>query len=140
MNNSINNIPLFATGFFTAPPYDLAPPRLVGGICKKCCKDYFPRPKYCPKCLGIVNEKKMVSKGVIHSFTVVRTKPPMGLPQPYCVGYIDLDESNLRVFCLLDPMTIDQFTIGTKVKLEVGLLGHDNSGIACLRPYFKSDL
>jgi len=61
----------------------------------------------------------------------------MGLPQPYSLGYIDLDDIPLRIFCLLDPAANDQLKIGLPVHLKVAPLGHDSNGKPCLRPYFS---
>ena len=72
---------------------------------------------------------------------MVRTKPPLGLPQPYGVGYVDLEGespgSGLRVFCLFDPDGMDQLKIGSEVTLRVAPMGHDGRGGARLRPFFK---
>ena len=136
MNQNMNSdIPPVAPGIFTLPPYDDDPPRLLGGFCKECNRKYFPRPKYCCACLGPVKECDLGSDGTIYSFTVVRTKPPWGLPQPYSAGYIDL-ASGLRIYCLLDPAAIDQLQIGMPVRLAVEPLGNDVNGSPCLRPFF----
>jgi uncharacterized OB-fold protein len=136
MSKEKTDIPPVATGIFTLPPYDQSPPRLLGGICSKCNKYYFPRPGYCRSCLEPTEETALDSKGVIYSYTVIRTKAPLGLPAPYSVGYIDLAGSSLRIFCLLDPAAIEQLQVGLKVRLAVGPLGHDGHGSPCLRPYF----
>ena len=132
----LETTPPVAAGIFTLPPFDREPPRLLGGICPGCQKRYFPRPLYCPTCLGSLQECSIGSKGIIHSFTVVRTKAPLGLPQPYSVGYIDMEESGLRVFCLLDPSAMDRLRVGLKMALAVERLGHDGNGEPRLRPYF----
>ena len=136
MNEAKIDILPVVPGIFTLPPYDKAPPRLLGGFCPVCNRHYFPRPRYCPGCLGAVEETSLGSEGTVYSFTVVRTKPPLGLPQPYSVGYIDLVENGLRIFCLLDTSAIDQLRIGLPVKLAVEPLGHDGHGKPRLRPYF----
>lgn len=137
MNSEIvADIPPMAPGIFTLPPYDQGLPQLLGGLCPDCDKYYFPRPKYCPCCLGAVDETSLGSEGTIYSYTVVRTKPPLGLPQPYSVGYVDVVPSGLRVFCLLDPAAIKQLRVGLLVRLSVGPLGHDGRGEPRLRPYF----
>jgi uncharacterized OB-fold protein len=136
IGENINGIPPMMPGIFTSPPYDQNPPKLIGGCCGDCRRYYFPRPRYCPTCLQPTKEALLNSEGTVHSFTVVRTKPPLGLPQPYSVGYVDLAESGLRIFCLLDPAAIDQLRIGLPVCLAVALLGHDDHGMPCLRPYF----
>jgi uncharacterized OB-fold protein len=136
MENNPNDIPPVAPGIFTLSPYDNNPPTLLGGYCKECDKRYFPRPKYCPSCLGLIEETAVGSTGIIYSYTVVRIKPPLGLPSPYSVVYVDLDESGLRVFCLFDPEAIDQLRIGLKVNLAVKPIGDNGQGEPRLRPYF----
>ena len=133
---STMNLPPFEQGIFTLPPYDESPPKLMGGFCPDCNTYYFPRPRFCRVCLGQVEERVFGSKGTVYSFTVVRTKPPQGLPQPYSVGYIDLADNNLRVFCLLDPAAIDRIQIGMPVRLRIGPLGVNGDGEPCLRPYY----
>jgi uncharacterized OB-fold protein len=138
MKNKLNTIPPpMASGIFTLPPYDKAPPTLLGGYCQECDKNYFPRPKYCPGCLGQLIETAAGSTGSIYSYTIVRIRPPFGFPSPYSVVYVDLDESGLRVFCLFDPEAIGKLRIGLKVELAVGPLGHNGQGETCLRPYFR---
>jgi uncharacterized protein len=129
-------LPPFLPGIFTPPPYDQAPPRLLGGFCRDCQKYTFPRPRFCPRCLGLVEEADLGREGTLYSFTVIRTKPPLGLPQPYCVGYIDLKGKALRVFGLLDAKAADQLRVGLPVRLAVAPLGLDGRGRPCLRPYF----
>jgi len=136
MTEPKSDIPPMIPGIFTLPPYSKHTPELLGGFCSECNRHFFPRPKYCPVCLALVKEVPVGSQGRIYSFTIVRTKPPLGLPQPYSVGYIDLEETGLRVFCLLDPTAIPQLQIGLPVRLAVGPLGHDGSGSPRLRPYF----
>ena len=110
-------------------------PVLLAGLCQKCKKKFFPKPRLCPDCLVDVALVELGSCGCIYSFTVVRIKPPMGLPQPYEVGYIDI--GGLRVFSLLDPDRVDELHIGQQVSLAVKQLGLDVQGKPCLRPYFS---
>lgn len=133
---NINNLQPVVSGIFTLPPYDKTLPKLLGGRCSYCNRWYFPRRRYCVCCLNILEETILDSEGTIYSFTVVRTKPPFGLPQPYCVGYVDLVKTGLRIFTLIDPTAIDQIRVGLPVRLNVGPLGHDLNGSVCLRPYF----
>ena len=136
MNEERTDIPPVAPGSFTPPPYDRAPPRLVGGFCPECNKYYFPKPKYCRACLGEAQEAELGSDGTLYSYTVIRIKPPLGLPSPYGVGYVDLEKGDLRIFCLLDPWALDRFRVGMGLRLAVGSLGHDGQGAPRLRPYF----
>lgn len=111
-------------------------PVLVGGYCPDCERKFFPRPPYCPQCLRPSQERILSGDGVIYSYTIVRTKPPFGLPQPYAVGFVDLTASGLRVFGLLDPGCIDSLEMGATVALAVGQVGHDVKGEPGLRPFF----
>lgn len=112
----------------------ISQPVLLAGLCQKCNTRLFPKPKLCPDCLADVDLVELGSSGTIYSFTIVRIKPPMGLPQPYAVGYIDIAE--LRIFSLLDPDRVDELQIGQRVVLAVKRLGVDARGKPCLRPYF----
>ena len=132
-----HNILPVAEGIFSLPPYDEARPVLLGGYCSECKKYYFPRPKYCRTCLGNTEEVELGREGVIYSFTAIRVKPPMGLPGPYAVGYIDLKENGLRIFCLLDPKAVDALQIGMPVTLNVAPLGCGGDGAPRLRPFFS---
>lgn len=114
-----------------------AGPVLIGGHCPECRRDFFPRPRYCPQCLQPTEKRELGGDGAVYSYTVVRVRPPFGLPQPYAVGYIDLAESGLRVFGLLNPAHIERLAIGTPVKLDIGPMGSDAGGGPCLRPYFS---
>jgi uncharacterized OB-fold protein len=136
MSEAKTDIPPVMPGIFTLPPYDKAPPILLGGYCSACERRYFPRPKYCPGCLGLLEETAVGSTGTIYSYTIVRTKPPLGFPSPYSVVYVDLAESGLRVFGLFDPEAIDQLRIGLEVGLAVKPLGDNGQGEPRLRPYF----
>ncbi|MCX7169865.1 MAG: OB-fold domain-containing protein, partial [Proteobacteria bacterium] len=68
---------------------------------------------------------------------VVRTRAPYQLPEPYAVGYIDLDASGLRVFGLFHPQATERLRIAMRVALSVMPLGVDNDGRPCLRPVFS---
>lgn len=136
MTEKLADMPPIIQGIFTLPPYDQTPPRLIGGLCPACNWRCFPRQRYCRFCLGKMEEIILDSEGTIYSFTVIRTKPPFGLPNPYSVGYVDLAESGLRIFCLLDPGAINQLRVGLPVRLVVEPLGHDGHGAPRSRPYF----
>jgi len=136
MSKTTGEIQPVARGVFSLPPYDRRPPWLLGGWCPACNEYYFPRPPYCRSCLGPVQEVSLGSRGTIYSFTVIRTKAPFGLPTPYSVGYIDLTEKPLRVFCMLDPGAVDRLRVGQTVRLAVEPLGQNAQGEPCLRPFF----
>ncbi len=111
-------------------------PNLLGGYCTVCERTYFPKPMVCPHCLETVQQVDLSSSGKIHSFTVVRVKAPFGLPQPYAVGYVDLEADSLRVFSLLDSDKIGRLYAGQPVTLRVAPLGVNSAGMPCLRYYF----
>lgn len=136
MNEDHTTVPPIVPGIFTIPREDKTPPELIGGYCQECKKYFFPCPKYCQRCLGAVERAAVGRKGTIYSYTIIRVKPPLGLPSPYAVGYIDLKESGLRIFCLLDPKQINQFGIGLWVELAVDVMGHNGQGALRLRPFF----
>ena len=110
---------------------------LVGAYCDHCEKYFFPLREHCSNCLGDTTQTSLGSRGVVYSFTIVRTKPPFALPQPYGVAYIDLAGCPLRVFCLLDPQQLGKIHIGSPVRLWVGPMGVNNAGQPCLRPFFR---
>jgi uncharacterized protein len=131
-----NEIPPVNPGTFTIPEDGRGAPELVGGYCASCRVSLYPRPRYCPGCLKEPAEKAVGGRGTIHSLTIIRTRPPLGLPQPYGVGYIDMAETGLRVFALLDPEQLQEMNIGDRVCLCVRKLGHNGRGEPRLRPVF----
>jgi uncharacterized OB-fold protein len=112
------------------------PASLMGGYCSSCERKYFPIPMVCPRCLNAPTAVHLSGDGTLYSFTVVRTKAPLGLPTPYAIGYVDLEADNLRVIALLDTAKMDELKIGQPVTLKVAPLGVDGRGEACLRYYF----
>lgn len=130
-------LPIVMPGILDIPG-DGGQPSLLGGSCSSCGVRYFPRPSRCRRCLGPIEESSVGAEGTVYSFTVIRTRAPLGFPEPYAIGYVDLKESGLRVFCLLDPQAVEEFRIGVPVRLTVGALGHDIHGSSCLRPYFTT--
>ena len=112
---------------------------LVGARCDRCGKHFFPAPDVCPDCLVPVQRCVFGERGHIYSFTVVRTRAPFGLPEPYGVGYVDLDDVPLRVFALFDPAALERLGIGSAVVLKAMPLGRNGAGGACLRPVYCLD-
>lgn len=132
------SLPPFAPGIFREAEAG-SQPVLLGSRCEACNRYQFPHTGLCPLCLGATRHAELGTRGRIYSHTVVRTKPPLGLPAPYAVGYVDLDGCGLRIFALLDPRLAGRLRIGMPVRLAVAPLGHDGHGNACLRPYFAAD-
>lgn len=110
---------------------------LVGGYCPSCDRNFFPLVEHCGVCRGALTRKVVGEHGSVYSYTVVRTKAPFGLPEPYAVGYVDLVETPLRIFGLIDPEDIDDLAVGVAVTLTVKPIGVDAHGRECLRPVFS---
>ena len=130
------NLPPFADGIFS--PTDMGT-ELVGSRCPMCDRHFFPRISHCPDDAEPTVEVGLGSEATLYSYTVVRTKPPFGLPTPYAVGYVDLAASGLRVFMLLDPAHAEDFRIGMKLRLGQGEVGVNLDGAPCRRPYFSPE-
>lgn len=128
------DIPLVYDGILTPGP-DV---HLQGGYCPSCEKYHFPQQDKCRECLGNVTTADLGKRGVVHSVTTIRTRPPLGLPRPYSVAYVDLEDVPLRVFSLMDPAEAGQYQIGQAVALNVAPLGLNNDKQTCLRPYFSA--
>lgn len=115
------------------------PPRLLGGYCPGCERRYFPKPFVCPVCQGSVETVPLSGRGTLYSFALVRTKAPFGLPQPYAVGYVDLQTDGLRIISLLDPERLQDLAIGMPMELRVAPLGLGADEQPCLRYYFTPE-
>lgn len=136
ITTTIDEIPPMAPGIFRSESAAGTGPELLGSLCPACGRPYFPARAYCPTCLEPMIEVALGGRGVIYSYTVVRARAPLGLPQPYSVGYVDLEPSGLRVFALLDHEAIAQLRVGLPVRLAVAPLGDDGHGSPRLRPFF----
>ncbi|MDD2736289.1 MAG: OB-fold domain-containing protein [Desulfuromonadaceae bacterium] len=110
---------------------------LVGGYCTHCDRYFFPLAEQCSDCCEPLTRMIVGERGSVYSYTVVRTKAPFGLPEPYAVAYIDLAESPLRIFGLIDPGDLDDLDVGKTVQLTVKAIGVDALGRHCLRPVFR---
>lgn len=134
---SVGNLPPFAQGIFKA---DGALAELVGSRCPVCGAQHFPARTHCPDDMAETEAVSLGDSGTLYSATVIRTKPPFGLPAPYAVGYVDLDAHPLRIFMLLDPEHTEDFRIGMPLALKSGALGVGLGGEPCIRPYFTPAL
>ncbi|MCC7167694.1 MAG: OB-fold domain-containing protein, partial [Rhodospirillales bacterium] len=99
----------------------------------------FPPRPYGGDTLAELERMEFAGKGRIYAFTVIRVKPPYGLPAPYAVGYVDLDQAPLRLFGLFAPERVDRLAVGLPVVLRARALGFDNLERPCLRPVFEPD-
>lgn len=128
-------LPPFAEGVFTG---EGATTRLLGSRCGDG-RIVFPRTALCPDDGLPTDPIILPTRATLYSFTVVRMKPPFGLPTPYAVGYADLVGVDLRVFILLDPAATERLRIGMPLALSSGPLGSGLDGAPCLRPYFTPE-
>jgi len=128
-----DNLPPFAEGIFKA---DGMFAELVGSRCPTCGARHFPARAHCPDDMAETETISLGSRGTLYSTTVIRTRPPFGLPAPYAVGYVDLDAHPLRIFMLLDPERTEDFRIGMPLALKSAALGVGLGGEPCIRPYF----
>lgn len=120
-------------GIFEVGP----PPRLLGAECPVCEGKFFPKPVFCPHCLGEVKEIKLSTEGTVYSYSILRIPNMLyKYPQPYASGYVDLDGDNIRVYTLFDPEKTEEIAIGQRVTLKVGQVGIGLDGKECLRYYF----
>lgn len=130
---SLQELPVFADGIVGFS--ELRRPHLLGSYCPRCDRWAFPWMSRCRHCQQSVEPRSLGSSGSVYSFTTVRSRPPLGFPQPYPVAYVDLDATPLRVFMPLDPLSAT-IGIGLPVALRVGPLGVNAAGARCLRPFF----
>lgn len=132
-----DNFPPFAPGIFQG---DSVRTELLGSRCPQCGARHFPARAHCPDDMAETESISLGNSGTLYSATVVRTKPPFGLPAPYAVGHVDLDDHPMRIFMLLDPAHTEDFSIGMPLDLRSGPLGVGLGGEPCIRPYFTPAL
>lgn len=138
MNTQVVPAPeMFAADVVAFGPPPARAPYLVGGRCATCSSTSFPWSPTCRHCHGPLERVSLGGTGTVHSATLVRTKPPLGLPRPYGVAYVDLDAVPLRVFMLADGSGGRPLPVGQRVELGVAELGVDAAGQRCLRPIFR---
>ncbi|HVW67883.1 MAG TPA: OB-fold domain-containing protein [Steroidobacteraceae bacterium] len=129
-------LPMFADHIVGFGPPPESRPHLLGGRCAACDRWFFPVAERCTGCYGPLEVVNLGAHGTVYSCTLVRTKPPLGLPRPYAVAWVDLAGPPLRIFMLVDPSLATSVAIGQSVELGVGPVGVDRHGAACRRPYF----
>lgn len=131
----VPNIAPFAEGVFVVEQDGGV--HLTGSACPECGRRFFPAITHCPDDATPTESVSLGNRATLYSYTVVRTKPPFGLPTPYAVGYVDLEDSDLRIFMLLDPGRTEEFRIGMPLRLAEAELGVNLDGDPCRRPYFS---
>lgn len=100
-------------------------PRLVGSRCMDCQTVYFPQTSFCrnPQCHAKhVGRFLLPGRGVLHSFTIQRYRPPPVFRvddwSPYAIGLIDLGEG-VQVMAMLSGIALDEIHIGMALRLMV---------------------
>jgi uncharacterized OB-fold protein len=111
-------------------------PRLIGGRCRGCAAISFPRAAVCTNCLSEdIETFELANEGSLYSYSIVH-QAPKGWTVPYALGYVDLP-SNVRVLAHLDSPA-DKITINMPMRLSVGVVGADPSGVPLLSYTFTS--
>lgn len=126
-------------GIIRCPSQAGGKPRLLGNKCSSCGKVFFPKRAICPNCFtdDTLTEFELSSKGKIHTYTIVHYPSPAGVEAPYAYGYIDLPESNVRVFSLLTECDPEKLQIGMDVELVIEKLRTDKDGTEIMGYKFK---
>jgi uncharacterized OB-fold protein len=72
--------------------------------------------------------KELGGPGRIYSSTLVRIPAPVGIPAPYAYGYVELEESGVRVFALFTGADPEWFRPGRKVSPMVETVRLEKDG------------
>jgi uncharacterized OB-fold protein len=96
---------------------------LIGGICKDCGNQTFPRTPVCCACMSEnIAPAPMPRTGTLYAFSTVHVAAKKW-KHPMCIGYVDLP-NGARVFThLTGPLTI-----GDSVEPVMGIVGEDENG------------
>jgi uncharacterized OB-fold protein len=111
-------------GLFTLPSSSSERPYLIGSKCRSCGETFFPGRLCCRRCSSEDMEAIPLSRiGKLHSFTLVRVKPPHFIGEvPYLVGTVELPEGE-RVKTLLTGCRQDDLKIGMEMELVIESVG-----------------
>lgn len=101
-------------------------PHLIGGHCRKCQAQSFPRAAVCTNCLSEeIDTVELADQGVLYSYSIVH-QAPKGWAVPYALGYVDLP-GDIRVLAHLD-VPAGKISINMPMRLGVGVVGADAAG------------
>jgi len=102
---------------------------LTGGRCPACGQTYFPTKTVCPSCFNADQEKFPLSgRGTLHTFARSHMGPS-GIPTPFTIGFIDLQEG-IKLFSLLtecDPWD-KVLAVGMEMEMVIETIRHDEEG------------
>jgi uncharacterized OB-fold protein len=96
---------------------------LVGGLCKDCSNQTFPRAPVCCVCMSeAIEPAPMPRTGTLYAFSTVHVAAKKW-NKPMRIGYVDL-ANGARVFTHLEG----DLTIGDSVEVALGVVGEDENG------------
>ena len=96
---------------------------LIGGVCKDCGNQTFPRAPVCCVCMSEAIEPHAMPRiGTLYSFSTVHVAAKKW-KKPMRIGYVDLP-NGARVFTHLEG----DLTIGDAVEPVIGVVGEDENG------------
>ncbi len=117
-------------------PENGAKPYLLGYLCQKCGKTWFPKAVPCPECWSEdIIQIPLSRVGKLYSYSTVHVGQK-GIQTPYVIGYVDLPE-NVRVFAQLD-MEPAELKIGMDVEVTAGVTRVDPNGVKTVSYKFKA--
>ena len=127
-------------GLFDYPVPEGTTPALFGSRCTKCGRTFFPKRILCPDCFdqGNMEIKRLNSRGIIYSSTVVRVPSPVGIKPPYAYGYVDIPGDNIRVYALFVGNDPASFAPGKEVELVIEPFAVNKQGQRIIGYKFKS--
>jgi uncharacterized OB-fold protein len=97
---------------------------LIGGICKDCGNQTFPRAPVCWVCMSeAIQPHPMPRIGTLYAFSTVHVAAKKWR-KPMRIGYVDLP-NGARVFTHLEG---DALAIGDDVETGMGIVGEDENG------------
>ena len=73
-------------------------------------------------------DRELSGRGRVYASTVVRIPTPVGIAAPYAYGYVDLDDTPVRVFGLFTGADPEWFTPGRAVRPVVDIIRRDDQG------------
>jgi TetR/AcrR family transcriptional regulator, cholesterol catabolism regulator len=90
---------------------------LIGNMCVKCRRTYFPKREICPLCFesGVMEEVEISPSGKLATFTIVHKGTGPGR-FPYALGYIDMPEG-IRLFAPLTECRFEHLRIGMDMEV-----------------------
>jgi uncharacterized OB-fold protein len=97
---------------------------LIGGICKDCGNQTFPRSPVCCVCMSeAIEPQAMPRVGTLYAFSTVHVAAKKW-HKPMRIGYVDLP-NGARVFTHLEG---ESLSIGDAVEVGIGVVGEDENG------------